>query len=119
MRPMPTHTVEPPEQLPVLVLAGGQGNGLFPLTIARPKPDLAFGPCRIIDFTLSNCRNSGLNDCVLLTQYRRDQLAVYIRRNWNRGFRCSSASLGKRYRGTADAVYQNLLCLENAQHVLI
>jgi glucose-1-phosphate adenylyltransferase len=106
-------------QIPVLLLAGGQGNGLFPLTLSRPKPGLALGPCRIIDFTLSNCRNSGLDDCVLLTQYRRDQLAVHIRRNWNRGFRCASAALGKRYRGTADAVYQNLLSLENAQHVLV
>lgn len=103
----------------MLVLAGGQGNGLFPLTVARPKPGLAFGPCRIIDFTLANCRDSGLTDCTLLTQYRRDQLAVHIRRNWNREYRCLSAALGKRYRGTADAVYQNLLCLENAQHVLI
>jgi glucose-1-phosphate adenylyltransferase len=115
----PTFTIEPPEQIPVLILAGGQGNGLFPLTVARPKPGIAFGPCRIVDFTLANCRNSGLNDCALLTQYRRDQLAVHIRRNWNREYRCLSAALGKRYRGTADAVYQNLLCMENAQHVLI
>jgi glucose-1-phosphate adenylyltransferase len=115
----PAFTIEPPVQLPALILAGGQGNGLFPLTLARPKPCLAFGPSRIIDFTLSNCRNSGLKDCVLLTQYGRDQLAVHIRRNWNRGFRCVSAALGKRYRGTADAVYQNLLLLQGAQHVLI
>src|SRR6185436_15175324 len=108
-----------PEQLPVLILAGGQGVGLFPLTVARPKPGLAFGPCRIIDFTLSNCRNSGLRSCTLLTQYRRDQLAVHIRRNWNREYRCLSAALGKRYRGTADAVYQSLSSLANAQHVLI
>ena len=116
---MLTNSANSQEQLPVLILAGGQGNGLFPLTIARPKPGLAFGPCRIVDFTLSNCRNSGLKDCTLLTQYRRDQLAVHIRRNWNREYRCLSAALGKRYRGTADAVYQNLLCLENAEHVLI
>ena len=113
------NAIDSQEQLPVLILAGGQGNGLFPLTIARPKPGLAFGPCRIVDFTLSNCRNSGLRDCALLTQYRRDQLAVHIRRNWNREYRCLSAALGKRYRGTAPAVYQNLLCMENAQHVLI
>ncbi len=112
-------TIPMSPQLPVFILAGGQGNGLFPLTLARPKPGLAFGPCRIIDFTLANCRDSGLEDCVLLTQYRRDQLAVHVRRIWNREFRCASAALGKRYRGTADAVYQNLRCLENARHVLI
>jgi len=119
MRPKPTQTVEFPQQIPVLVLAGGQGNGLFPLTLARPKPSLAFGPCRIVDFTLSNCRNSGFKNCVLLTQYRRDHIASHVRRNWNREFSCLSPAAGKRYRGTADAVYQNLLCLENAQHVLI
>ena len=112
-------TARTPEQPPVFILAGGQGNGLFPLTVARPKPGLAFGPGRVLDFTLANCRNSGLKDCALLTQYRRDLLAVHIRRNWNREYRCLSAALGKRYRGTADAVYQNLNCLENAQHVLI
>jgi glucose-1-phosphate adenylyltransferase len=112
-------SIKSPEQIPVLILAGGQGNGLFPLTIARPKPGIALGPCRIVDFTLSNCRNSGLKNCALLTQYRRDQLAVHIRRNWNREYPCLSAALGKRYRGTADAVYQNLLCMENAEHVLI
>ena len=86
MSSIPTDTIERPEQLPVLILAGGQGNGLFPLTIARPKPSLAFGPCRIVDFTLLNCRNSGLKDCVLLTQYRRDQIAadkVGISKNWD------------------------------------
>jgi glucose-1-phosphate adenylyltransferase len=110
-----------PEQqrIPVLVLAGGQGNSLFPLTLSRPKPLVAFGPWRLIDFTLSNCRNSGLNDCILLTQYRRDQVAAHVRRKWQRDFRCLSPVNGNRYRGTADAVYQNLPCLENAQHVLI
>jgi glucose-1-phosphate adenylyltransferase len=107
------------EQIPVLILAGGQGNGLFPLTVSRPKPAVAFGSCRLVDFTLSNCRRSGLKDCVLLTQYKRDQLAAHVRKKWDGGFRCLSPGQGKRYRGTADAVYQNLLCLENAQHVLI
>jgi glucose-1-phosphate adenylyltransferase len=107
------------EKMPVLILAGGLGNGLFPLTLSRPKPTLAFGPCRIIDFTLANCRDAALEDCVLLTQYRKDQLAVHIRRNWHREYRCASAALGKRYRGTADAVYQNLMCFDNAEHVLI
>jgi glucose-1-phosphate adenylyltransferase len=111
--------IEPPIRLPVLILAGGQGNGLFPLTLARPKPAIAFGPCRLIDFTLSNCRNSGLKDCVLLTQYRRDQLAAHVRKSWNREHRCLPPSGYRRYRGTADAVYQNLMALENSQHVLI
>jgi glucose-1-phosphate adenylyltransferase len=108
-----------PERIPVLVLAGGQGNSLFPLTLSRPKPLVAFGPCRLIDFTLSNCHTSGLKDCILLTQYRRDQLAAHVRRKWQRDFRCLAPVNGNRYRGTADAVYQNLLCLENARHVLI
>jgi glucose-1-phosphate adenylyltransferase len=114
-----TYSAKTPDQPTVLVLAGGQGNGIFPLTLARPKPGLPFGPCRIVDFTLSNCRNSGLKGCVLLTQYRRDQLAVHIRRNWRREYGCLPPAAGKRYRGTADAVYQNLRCLENALHVLI
>lgn len=107
------------QQIPVLVLAGGQGNGLYPLTMSRPKPLVAFGESRLIDFTLANCRNSGLKDCILLTQYRRDQLAAHVRRQWQRGFRCVTPAEEQRYRGTADAVYQNLPCLENAQHVLI
>jgi glucose-1-phosphate adenylyltransferase len=111
--------VEVPGRMPVLILAGGQGDGLFPLTLSRPKPAIALGPCRLIDFTLANCRRSGLKDCALLTQYRRDQVAAHIRKCWNRGFRCVPPVPAKRYRGTADAVYQNITALANAEHVLI
>ena len=100
------------------VLAGGQGARLFPLTRDRAKPAVPFaGIYRIIDFTLSNCVNSGLKQVFLLTQYKSYVLEKHISAGWN----IYSAELGEFisllppqqrmskdwYRGTADAVYQN------------
>jgi glucose-1-phosphate adenylyltransferase len=101
------------------ILAGGQGERLYPLTMNRPKPAIPFGGMfRIIDFTLSNCLRSKLKNVALLTQYRHEELHSYIRDSWSglwnptgRGAEplvCLAPSSGKRYRGTADAVFQNL-----------
>jgi glucose-1-phosphate adenylyltransferase len=100
------------------VLAGGQGERLYPLTRDRAKPAVPFGGVyRIIDFTLSNCVNSGLKQVFLLTQYKSYVLEKHISAGWN----IYSAELGEFisllppqqrmskdwYRGTADAVHQN------------
>ena len=103
----------------VIVLAGGAGERLYPLTKDRAKPAVYFGgPYRIIDFALSNCINSGLRRIFIATQYKSLSLNRHIRMGWN----VVSEELGefieilapqKRvgqhwYLGTADAVYQNL-----------
>jgi glucose-1-phosphate adenylyltransferase len=103
----------------VIVLAGGAGERLHPLTRDRAKPAVHFGgPYRIIDFALSNCINSGLRRIFIATQYKSLSLNRHIRMGWS----IVSEELGefieilppqKRtgehwYQGTADAVYQNL-----------
>ncbi len=103
----------------VIVLAGGAGERLFPLSKDRAKPAVHFGgPYRIIDFVLSNCINSGLRRIFIATQYKSLSLNRHIRMGWS----IVSEELGefieilppqKRvgehwYQGTADAVYQNL-----------
>ncbi len=115
-----------------LVLAGGQGERLYPLTKDRSKPAVPFGSAyRIIDFTLSNCINSGLRQIYVLTQYKSYSLDKHLQRGWN----IFSYEAGefmyrippqhrvgmKWYEGTADAVYQNIYLLENRkpEHVLI
>src|SRR4051812_25002595 len=102
-----------------ILLAGGAGERLSPLTPNTAKPAVPFGGTyRIIDFTLSNCLNSGIRRVFVLTQYKALELARHIREGW--GF--FSHEIGefieimppmKRihddwYRGTADAVYQNI-----------
>jgi len=102
-----------------ILLAGGTGERLWPLTRDRAKPAVPFGGIyRIIDITLSNCINSGLRKVYILTQYKALSLNRHLRRGWN----ILSRELGefveilppmKRvsenwYLGTADAVYQNL-----------
>src|SRR5436190_21476804 len=103
-----------------LILAGGQGERLSVLSRERAKPAVPFGgKYRIIDFTLSNCVNSGLYDVAVLTQYRPHSLNdhIGIGRPWDldrshRGVRLLQPFQGRRnsdwYRGTADAVRQNL-----------
>jgi glucose-1-phosphate adenylyltransferase len=106
------------------ILAGGQGERLGSLTVARPKPGVSFGGMfRIIDFTLSNCLHSGLRHVSVLTQYRHEALHDYIKQGWgplwgeirgsNKSLVCLPPASGKRYRGTADAVFQNLSLLED------
>jgi glucose-1-phosphate adenylyltransferase len=112
-------------------LAGGQGERLQPLTKNQAKPAVPFaGIHRLIDFTLSNCYNSGFRRINVLTQYMYESLHSYIgwlsRKNsfvdaGDQSLRCLSPVSGKRYRGTADAVFHNLPFLENsdAEFVLI
>jgi glucose-1-phosphate adenylyltransferase len=116
----------------VIVLAGGVGERLYPLTRDRAKPAVYFGgPYRIIDFPLSNCINSGLRRIFIATQYKSLSLNRHIRMGWN----IVSEELGefieilppqKRvgehwYLGTADAVYQNLYSIqrEGPEHVIV
>ena len=103
-----------------MILAGGQGERLSVLSRERAKPAVPFaGKYRIIDFTLSNCVNSGVYDVAVLTQYRPHSLNdhIGIGRPWDldrsyRGVRLLQPFLGGAesdwYRGTADAVNQNL-----------
>ena len=114
------------------IMAGGKGERLYPLTKDRTKPAVPFGGIyRIIDFTLSNCINSGLRNIYLLTQYKSASLQRHIRLGWN----ILPSELGQFieilpaqqrvgdnwYLGTADAIYQNLYTLEidHAEEVLI
>jgi glucose-1-phosphate adenylyltransferase len=116
----------------VILLAGGAGERLYPLTKERAKPAVYFGgPYRIVDFTLSNCINSGLRRIFIATQYKSLSLNRHIRMGWN----VVSEELGefieilppqKRvgehwYLGTADAVFQNLYSIdrESPSHVIV
>jgi glucose-1-phosphate adenylyltransferase len=106
-----------------VLLAGGAGERLYPLTRDKAKPAVSFGgPYSIVDFTLSNCVNSGLRKIFIATQYKAQSLNRHVRMGWS----VVNAELGefieilppqKRvsenwYLGTADAVYQNLYSLE-------
>lgn len=106
-----------------MILAGGKGERLYPLTRDRAKPGVPFAAnYRIIDFTLSNCANSGLRKIVLLTQYKSFSLDRHIQRGWNffshqMGEYVQIVPAQQRvsedwYQGTADAVYQNIYILE-------
>jgi glucose-1-phosphate adenylyltransferase len=99
-----------------LIMAGGQGERLYPLTASRPKPAVPFGGVfRIVDFTLFNCLNSGLSRVSLLTQYKHEELQTYIHESWSglwaetmrETLVCLPPGEGNPYRGTADAVSQN------------
>jgi glucose-1-phosphate adenylyltransferase len=100
----------------VLLLAGGEGRRLRPLTLDLAKPAVPFGACnRVIDFTLSNCVHSGVSEVLLLTQYRSESIGAHLDRHWSNepgGFRwrLRDPSRGARgvYLATADAVGQSL-----------
>jgi glucose-1-phosphate adenylyltransferase len=102
-----------------LVMAGGKGSRLYELTRWRAKPSVYFGGhFRLIDFPLSNCINSGIRRIGVLTQYKAHSLIRHLVRGWTwrlqmgREFLeilpASQRTGGEWYRGTADAVYQNL-----------
>jgi len=108
----------------VMILAGGQGERLYPLTKDRAKPAVPFGGIyRIIDFTLSNCVNSGLRKICVLTQYKSYSLDRHLRIGWNifnneldefiENIPPQKRISDMWYQGTADAVYQNIYVLES------
>jgi glucose-1-phosphate adenylyltransferase len=115
------------EHVLTVILAGGKGSRLEPLTRDRAKPAVPFGGSyRIIDFTLSNCLNSGMRRLLVLTQYKAMSLDRHINVGWQRYF---CRELGEFadvvppqqrideqwYQGTADAVYQNIYTIEKEQ----
>lgn len=114
------------------IMAGGKGERLWPLTKDRTKPAVPFGGVyRIIDFTLSNCVNSGLRKIHVLTQYKSYSLTRHIAKGWN----ILNGEMGEYidvipaqqrvdehwYQGTADSVYQNIYAIgdESPDYVLI
>jgi glucose-1-phosphate adenylyltransferase len=115
-----------------VVLAGGMGSRLSPLTDNRAKPAVPFGgKYRIIDFTLTNCLHSGLRQILVLTQYKSHSLQKHLRDGWSifnpeLGEYISvippqMRKGGKWYEGTADAIYHNLWLLSrsNAEYVVV
>ena len=111
------------ERIVGMVLAGGKGERLYPLTQDRAKPAVPFGgQYRIIDFTLSNCLNSGIRRLNLLTQYKSLSLNRHIMQGWNIfnpeldehiNLIPAQQRVGEDwYLGTADAIYQNIYVLQ-------
>jgi len=109
-----------------IVLAGGEGKRLMPLTTDRAKPAVPFGGIyRIIDFALSNCINAGLKKNAVLVQYRSRSLNRHIRDGWQIMFNTAVGEFletlppqyhsGDSYLGTADAVYQNLFAVREEE----
>jgi glucose-1-phosphate adenylyltransferase len=113
-----------------MVLAGGRGERLYPLTRDRAKPAVAFGGIyRIIDFTLSNCINSDIRRIYVITQYKSVSLHRHIQLGWN----ILSSPLGEFieiipaqqridehwYQGTADAFFQNIYTLQQERPDLV
>lgn len=110
-----------------VILAGGKGTRLEPLTRDRAKPAVPFGGCyRIIDFALSNCLNSGLRKMILLTQYKAMSLDRHVNVGWRHIFSREVDEFidivppqqridEHWYQGTADAVYQNIYSIEKEQ----
>ncbi len=120
------------DQTLTIILAGGTGTRLHPLTADRAKPAVPFGgKYRIIDFTLTNCLHSGLRRILVLTQYKSHSLQKHLRDGWS----IFNPELGEYvtpvppqmrrgeswYAGTADAIHQNLYLLERsgAKYVVI
>jgi glucose-1-phosphate adenylyltransferase len=116
----PAISVDRRKRIVALVLAGGRGSRLRHLTDRRAKPAVYFGgKFRIIDFALSNCLNSGIRRIAVITQYKSHSLLRHLQRGWAflRGEMNEFVDLLPAqqrtdeehwYRGTADAVYQNL-----------
>ncbi len=108
-----------PQKVLAMIMAGGKGERLLPLTEQRSKPSVPFaGNYRIADFVLSNFINSGIHAMYVLVQYRSQSLIEHLRRAWRFGGPNRQAFItvvppqmkgrGKWYEGTADAVYQNI-----------
>jgi glucose-1-phosphate adenylyltransferase len=131
-KPNPRHVSLLTRETLALVLAGGQGSRLYELTHWRAKPAMYFGgKYRIIDFPLSNCINSGVRRMGVLTQYKAHSLIRHLVHGWS-WFQAGRQEFveilpasqrvgGEWYRGTADAIYQNLdiIRTHDPQQVLI
>ena len=114
-----------------IVLAGGEGKRLMPLTDDRAKPAVPFGGTyRLIDFVLSNLANAGMRQIAVLTQYKSHSLDKHISLTWRMSTmlgnyvtpcRRSSASGPRWYQGSADAIYQsmNLIRDEEPDYVVV
>jgi len=114
-----------------IVLAGGKGTRLYPLTKERAKPAVPFGgKYRIIDFVLSNFINSGIYSLYVLTQFRSQSLLQHLAEGWQFGSMLKSQfiipvpaqmrSQGETwYQGTADAIYQNINLVEQSDPHLV
>src|SRR5512139_2487110 len=115
-----------------ILLAGGAGERLYPLTRELAKPAVTFGGIyKIIDFTLSNCINSGIRQIYVLTQYGSFSLDHHLRMAWEvvnpemgeyiYSIPPQQVTVNRWYRGTADSIYQNISILQNERpdYVLI
>lgn len=115
-----------------IILAGGRGSRLKQLTDQRSKPAVPIaGKYKIIDFPLSNCINSGMRRIAVLTQYRSHTLNQHVQRGWNflrsdfnefiELWPAQQQTGGDWYRGTADAVYQNLAMIKDlhSEYILV
>ena len=110
-----------------IILAGGKGTRLYPLTKERAKPAVPFGgKYRIVDFVLSNFVNSGIHSIYVLTQFRSQSLLQHLNEGWQMGgllknqfiipVPAQMRSVGETwYQGTADAIYQNINLIEQAE----
>ncbi|MFZ4654390.1 MAG: sugar phosphate nucleotidyltransferase, partial [Methylococcaceae bacterium] len=121
-----------PNNTLTILLAGGQGARLHPLTADRAKPAVPFGgKYRVIDFSLSNCLHSGLRKILVMTQYKSQSLHRHLRDGWSIfNPECGEyitivppqmRTSDSWYSGTADALHQNLYLIERstADQVLI
>jgi glucose-1-phosphate adenylyltransferase len=112
-----------------MVLAGGEGKRLYPLTMDRAKPAVPFGgKYRLIDFALSNLTNSGLLQIKVLTQYKSDSLIQHLSRAWSlspvMGHYIDVVPAQMRtgrdwFKGSADAIFQNLNLINVEQPDLV
>ena len=114
-----------------IILAGGKGTRLFPLTKERAKPAVPFGgKYRIVDFVLSNFINSGIHSMYVLTQFKSQSLLQHLSDGWQLGGLLKSQfvipvpaqmrSTGETwYRGTADAIFQNVNLIEQSDPHLV
>ena len=114
-----------------MILAGGEGTRLMPLTSCRSKPAVPFGGSyRLIDFVLNNFVNSGIIKIFVITQYKSQSLLMHLKKGWQvsgiYGAFIDSLPAQMRvskewYQGTADAIYQNLTFIQEQfpDHVCI
>ena len=121
------------KEIVAMLLAGGQGSRLFALTQKKAKPAVSYGgKYKIIDFPLSNCANSGIDTVGVLTQYEPLELNAYIGTGgfWDLDDLNGGAYVlppymrgetGNWYRGTADAIYQNINFIDNydPDHIIV